>query len=237
MGNKIMKLDDIKSVMQFLQQPTVKIAEALTGILASDFKDWKLSAGKIVQATIKGSLLTQLGSEIKKYREEGKIKEDYLESDLNRASLKELLKFIDEETPDEIRFKAMKSIFLSSLGKGDEALAHELLQICKKLSSMEIMILSTNYNVVKGAAKPRTPGIEWGANKGIGYWAQVISEQIGHNLPEIILQYEDNLIELKLISDRDRPDTTRIASNFIPTSYFRLTPLGYKLCEFITKYE
>ena len=97
--------------MKFLQEPTVKIAEALTGILASDFKDWKLSAGKIVQAVIKGSLLTQLGREIEKYQEEGKIKEDYLESDIDRASFKELLEFIDEEVPDEIRFKAIKSIF------------------------------------------------------------------------------------------------------------------------------
>ena len=237
MKDKITKLDDIKSVMQFLQQPTAKIAEALTGILASDLKDWKLSAGKIIQATIKGNLLTQLGREIEKYRQEGKIKEDYLESDINRASLKELLKFIDEEAPDEIRFKAIKSIFLSSLGQCDEVLAYELLQICKKLSSMEIMILSVNYNVVKGVANPTATGITHSATQ-IKYWAQIIAKQIGHNLSEIVLQYEDHLIELKLISDRHYPiDRTRVTENFDATPHFRLTPLGYKLCEFITKYD
>lgn len=95
MKKEIIKLDSIKSVMQFLKQPTIKIAETLIGILASDLKDWKLSTGKIVQATIRGNLLTQLGREIEKYREEGKIKEDYLENDFNRSSFKELLKFID----------------------------------------------------------------------------------------------------------------------------------------------
>ncbi len=237
MKKEKIKFDDVKGVTQFLQQSTAKIAEALTGVLSSDLKDWKLSAGKIVQSVIKGNLLTQLGRELTKYREEGKIKEDYLESDFNRASLKELLRFIDEEAPDEIRFKAMKSIFLSSLGQDDEVLAYELLLICKKLSSMEIMILSVNYNVVKGVAKPTATGITHSATQ-IKYWAQIIAEQIGHNLSEIVLQYEDHLIELKLISDRHYPiERTRVTENFDATPFFRLTPLGYKLCEFITRYD
>lgn len=234
---EITKFDDIKSVMQFLKQPTIKIAEALTGILTSDLKDLKLSAGKIMQAAIKGNLLTQFGREIEKYQKEGEIKEDYLESDINRASFKELLQFIDEEAPDAIRFRAMKSIFLVSVGNGDGVLTHEFLQICKQLSSMEIMILSANYNVVKGTAKPTTPGITLSATQ-IKYWAQIIAEQIGHNLSEIVLQYEDHLISLKLISDRHYPiDRTRVTENFDATPYFRLTPLGYKLCEFITRYD
>src|SRR5947207_2639040 len=111
MKDKLIKLDSSKNVMNFLQQPTLKIAEALTGLLVSDKTDWKLSAGKIVQATIKGRLLTQLGRELKGYIKKGQIKEDYFASNNNRASLSELLKFIDDEVPDEERFKAIKSIF------------------------------------------------------------------------------------------------------------------------------
>ena len=40
------------------------------------------------------------------------------------------------------------------------------------------------------------------------------------------------LIELKLITERKSD-----GSLFEPTQYFRLTPSGHKLCEFITKYE
>ena len=57
MGKKLtnINLGNVKSVMQFLKQPTLEIAEALTGILASDLKDWKLSAGKIIQSIVKGN--------------------------------------------------------------------------------------------------------------------------------------------------------------------------------------
>lgn len=234
--NNLLKIDDAESLMKFLQEPTLKIAEAVTGILASDVKDWKLSAGKLVQATIKGKLFTQIGKEIEKYREEGKIKEDYFETDMNRASFKELLKFIDEETPDEIRFKAMKSIFLSSVSKdineGDEELAYELMQICGKLSSGEILVLKASWDIVNNRI---SPNISSGVSHGLGdtrMWLSFIAQQIGHGIPSLVEVYEDTLIELKLITSRKSD-----GSIFGPTQYFRLTPLGYKLCEFITKYE
>lgn len=241
MKEEIIKLDleNPASLMQFLQQPTLQIAEFLTGVLVSDKKDWKLSAGHLIQATIKGNLLTQLGNEIKKYQDDGKIKENFLESDINRASFKELLEFIDSETPDEVRFKAMKSIFFASLNKNsDEVLAYELMKICRKLSSMEVQILVANYNITIGNSKPVPHGIEWGSNRGVLYWATTIAEQVGHHIPEVVLQYENHLSELKIISDRHYPvNTTQIVNDFEPTKYFRMTDLGYKLCEFITKYE
>ena len=115
MKNKdLIKLDNEKSMMQFLREPTIKIAEAITGILIYEQKNWKLSAGKLVQAAIKGNLLTQFGREIEKYCNEGKIKEDYFATHKNRASLYELLKFLDEKVPDDELFTAIKSIFFSS---------------------------------------------------------------------------------------------------------------------------
>lgn len=234
-------LENPASLMQFLQQPTLQIAEFLTGVLVSDKKDWKLSAGHLIQATIKGNLLTQLGNEIKKYQSEGKIKENFLETDLNRASFKELLEFLDSEAPDEVRFKAMKSIFFTSLAENDEELlAYELMKTCRKLSSMEIQILVANFNITVGKSKPVPHGIEWGSNRIISYWASNIAEQIGHHIPEIIFQYEEHLITLQLISRKRYPQvqiTNLVATEFEPTKYFRMTDLGYKLCEFITKYE
>lgn len=238
---KVAKLDleNPENLMQFLQQPTLQIAEFLTGVFASDKKDWKLSAGHLIQATIKGNLLTQLGNEIKKYQGEGKIKENFLESDINRASLKELLEFIDSETPDEIRFKAMKSIFFASLANNsDEIFSYELMRICRKLSSMEVQILIANYNIVIGKSKPVPHGIEWGSSRRIRYWAENIAEQIGHGMPDMVMAYENHLTELMLISGKHYPlETTQIVEGFEPTNYFRMTDLGYKLCEYITKYE
>ena len=187
-------------------------------------------------------MFTQLGREINKYVEEGKIKEDYFATNLNQQTLSELLKFIDTEVPDEERFKAIKSIFFASVSKdsaeNDEILAYELIKICKDLSSMEILILSANYAVVNNTGRSLTRGIEWGSNRGVSYWAQIISEKTGHNLPEFVFQFENHLMNLQLISLRQfMQNNTELTNYFMPTPYFRLTPLGYKLCEFMTKYE
>ncbi len=56
-------------------------------MLASDKNELKLSAGRLVQASIKHKFLTQLGKEIKEYRGKGKIKEDYFATHKEQASL------------------------------------------------------------------------------------------------------------------------------------------------------
>lgn len=240
MGKKdLIKLDDEKSVMRFIQKPSAKIAEALTGILSSDAKDWKLSAGKIVQSVIQGNLLTQLGREIKKYREEGKIKEDYFSTHKNRASLYELLKFLDEEVPDEELFVAIKSIFLSSISKkatkDDEMLAYEFLKTAKKLSGTEVLILKANFEIARD--KESIP--DRASVMGIrvrSAWRKVIARQMGYrDLDSIVLKYERNLESLGLIAPRGELD--RLQSSFELTLKFRLTETGYKFCEFMTNYQ
>ena len=229
-NKELINLDSEKSVMKFLQQPTVKIAEVLTGILASDMKDYKLSAGQIVQASIKGRCLTQLGKELEEYREKGKIKEDFFESDKNRMSLYELLSFIDNDVPDEERFRAMKSIFLSSVSKDakkeDEEMAYEIMQICKRLSSGDLIILKAVYNLVQKNEHNNGLG-------GVKDWLDIIAQKIGHSISSLVEVHEERLMKLKLIGDRRYSDK----SGFMKTKYFRLTELGYKLCEFISKYK
>lgn len=232
---KLLKLDNVKNITKFLQQPTIRIAETLTGILISNTKDWKLSAGRLVQAAIKGKFLTQLGEELKKYKEEGRIKEDFFANDKNRASLYEILNFIDKEAPDEERFKAMKSVFLSSVSKDatqrDEELAYELLAICKELSSGELLILKAACDITQGRLSPNmTVSL---VISGRNEWLDLIAKQIGHGLPALVEKYEEHLMQLKLISGKKYQD----GSGIEPTPYFRLTSLGYKLCEFITKYK
>lgn len=231
-------LENPASLMQFLQQPTLQIAEFLTGMLVSDKKDWKLSAGHLIQATIKGGLLTQLGNEIKKYQSEGKIKENFFETDINRASFKELLGFIDSETPDEIRFKAIKSIFFVSVAKkNDEMLAYEFLQTAQKLSSTEILILKANFEIAKGViSKDATEeGLKDGTHNRLA-WMRTIARQMGYgDLDSVVIKYEGNLESLGLISYRHAVD--RFQNEFVPTSRFRLTEIGYRFCEFMTLYE
>ena len=71
-GNALIKFDDVRNIINFLQQPATKMAEFLTGLLVSETKDWKLSAGRLVQASIQWKLFSQLGKEIKDYIDKGK---------------------------------------------------------------------------------------------------------------------------------------------------------------------
>jgi hypothetical protein len=218
------------------------MAEAITGILASDQTSWKLSAGKLVQAAIKGKLLTQLGRELEGYRAAGKIKEDYFATHKNQASLYELLKFLDEEVPDEELFAAVKSIFFSGIRNAaesyDEALAYEFLQTGKKLSGTEILILKANYEIAQGKLAGPV-GTPVGHIPGIidrQTWRVIITKQMGYgNLDSIVGKYEEHLEDLGLISRRH--DIDRARNDFHPTQKFRLTEMGYKFCEFITNYN
>ena len=200
-----------------------------------------LVVAKVGQA-IAGYFVTKFVSEYKARVHDSELKSENFATEKPALILTDLLRIIDDGKIDEERFRAMKSIFFMATEKNtlreQEEMAYRFFQIAKELSGEEILILSANYSVVEGTAKSRIKAIEWGANSRRDYWAQIISEQIGHSFPEIILRYENHLIELKLISSNEDSDRVGITQlNFKTTSYFRLTQLGYELCKFITKYK
>lgn len=233
MSKKLLNLPNPKDLVDLLQQSPIKIAEFLTGFLASSTGDWRLSAGRIVQASIKFNLLTQLGKEIQEYIKKGRIKEDYYVTNTNKSSLNELLKFIDKEVPDEERFKAMKSIFFSDISTDADArqeeVAYQFLLLCKKINSMDILILRTCYKIYLGED---LVNVNTGIN-AFGDWVNTVSEKIGYGLPELASASDPKLVELGLLSGRTYSDKSGIRTG----KEFRLTTLSIKLCEFITKYE
>lgn len=239
MANKKMKTGaDKKSIVK----TALEIAPLAIQLFDPEIASNPLSVVAKAGRAIATYFLAKFFSEYKTKVDECELKIKDFTTEKPALIFTDLLKIIDEAKIDEERFKAMKSVFYIAAEKDapreQEEMAYRLFQITKQLSSEEVLILSANYNVVKGTSKPTAKGIEWGTAKEVNYWAQIIAEQIGHNIPEIILQYENHLVELKIISDRDYPgDRTRVVHRFLPTSHFRLTPLGYKLCEFITKYD
>jgi len=233
-----MLVKDFSGLAKFLQQTTIELSEAITGFLSSDTNDKKLAAGHIIQSIFKGNLINQFGRELNNFREKGLIKEDYFATHKQQATLVEFLKFIDSgETPDEERFKAMKSLFFYSISKEatekTEKDAYEMMQICKELSSMEVLILKANFNLVIGTAKSHAGKNVSKRTNTRATWFITVANELGYDFPEIVERHEKHLMELKLISEIDNPSRNAM----IPTDYFRLTTLGYKLCEFITKYD
>ncbi len=244
-SKELIEIETKSGIIQFLEQPAVKIAEVLTGIFASNKTDLALSAGRLVQASIKFKLFTQFGRELKGYIKKGKIKEDYFATDKNQASLHELLKFIDEKVPDKEWFKAMKSIFFTSISKestqSDEEFAYEFLRIGKHLSGSEILILKVAFEISTNQIKKNVLVSSTSNNLNItraDTWFEMIARQIGHGMPDLVARYESNLMDLKLITGRIQPHNYNVPSEtFEKSDNFRLTSLGCKLCEFITQYE
>jgi len=235
-NNSLIKLNSLSDVKDFLSKPTLAVAEALTGILAKSGvlpESYIFSAGRIVQSAVKGRLLTQFGKELNKYREEGKIKEDYFATHKNQATLLEFLKFIDGDIPDEEMFSAIKSIFFCGVSEDadskKEEVAYQLLLLCKKLNSNDILILKACYRIYTGED---LEGVNTGINS-FGDWVNVISNKIGYDLPELVSAEDDKLVALGLLSGRTYSDKSGIRVG----KEFRLTSLSIKLCEFITKWK
>lgn len=226
-----------QGIIEELKNPQTFTATA-TGIAVSDKREWILSAGKLLQATIGGSLFKQLGEELGEYSEKGQIKKNFVESSYNQSCLLELLKFIDEEAPDEERFGAMKSIFLISVkpdtSKDGEVLAYQLMQICKKLSSAEILILKAAYAIANGHLAPGVVNMELNASPmGAIAWCSIVAKQVGHNITGLVEHYDQHLMDLRLILERTYSDKSGINKG----QHFRLADLGYKLCEFISNFQ
>src|SRR5437764_6325149 len=93
--------ENADELAKFMDEPVSAIAEAMTGWLAAGPKAWMMMTGHIVQATLKAKLLQQVSREIKELRDKGKIPDDFADKKYGFQSWVELLKAIDDETPDE----------------------------------------------------------------------------------------------------------------------------------------
>ena len=240
---KELNLTKTQSVLDLLKQKPAQIAGVIAALLASDKKDLILSSGRIVQGVLSGQKLSQLGREIEEFRRKGMIDNNCFSNEKNRDTFYDLLKFIDEGALGEELFRAAKSIFFSTITADtktkDEVLAYQMFQICKKLTGEDILILKASFDIVKNNGGKVSVGSQSPIPRGSSLeWAREVSKKIGHGILEIVRNREEHLENLNLIAQREQiPSHTRPQDAFLQTPYFRLTPLGYKFCEFITKYN
>ncbi len=230
-NDKLIVIDDQNQLIAFLQQPTVAIAEGLTGIL-TDPGHIRLAAGKVVQAALKGKLFEQLGRELRELRASGRIKEDYFATHNQQATLQDLLKFIDENPPDEEVFKALKSIFFCAIEHNavlaDEPKAYQYLQVCKRLDSGAILILKTSWQHQQASAtylEDKLPPNQHDMNSSL--WAGHIASKV-HLPRELIELHAKKLLELNLFS--------KSGGHHVVMKDNRLTSFGLELCDYISRY-
>ena len=225
---EIIPLNDPKSLAEFLEQPKIKIAEAITGGLEAGVPGLIVAGARIVQGAIKGDMLRQIGREINVLVEKGKIKEDYVAQKYGFQSLRDILEFIDSEAPDQERFLAVKAMFFAvnsvDAVEGEALLNYELFQITKKLTGSQLLILKVSYEIRKKGEQ---------LDSSAEAWLKFIAERVGHNVASLIEKDESVLIDHRLLTIRVYNDQSGIRGG----KGGRLTDLAVKLCENLEKYE
>lgn len=236
MGKDAKKEGKVKKVkddtLSIVRRTHKTLTEGLTGILSSKPQEWMLSAGYILQRTRASELLKTFLKEWEKYREKGRIPDDYLKTEQHKECLLEILDYLDKALPDEITFSALKKIFIvastEKISARDSLLPQHYIRIIRKLSPGAILVLTTTYLIAKE-----------GRPKGLAQltyarlWLDKISERSGLQYRELVENYEDELIKCNLITGRQHIDRSRV----IYGNHNRLTDLGLNLCTYIDNYE
>ena len=207
------------------------LIEGLTGIAASSKKEWILSISHMFQKMRGGQFLSQLLKEWTKYRKNGKVKDDYQFTEQHKACLQELLEFLDKDSPDEVRFRILKQLFLVAASEEasdrDSFLPLQFMKIARSLTDGEIILLTTIWQI----AKERNG--EYEQHYGAQRWLQEVTDASGMRHQELIEIHEQGLMNKRLVTPRQLSDSSGVKVK----PFFRLTNLGYEFCEFIEKYE
>lgn len=224
--------EDPRSLAQLLQQPTVKLAEVLTGVMAVGKQGLGVSLGRVASAALQGKMMHQVYNEVQNLIKEGKLDKDYASSKYGFRSLVDLINFIEEETPDEDQFNAVKTFFFAvgAVDSDEKQKAYflYLLRQVRQLSSSQLMILSISYDIHKKGDSL----VKMLNGRSHGEWLKFIAERMGHNSTALVEKEEDGLISMRLLSKRAERDQSGITDQNA-----RLTDLGLAICKVIDEYS
>ena len=81
------------------------MVELMTGMVVSGKDDFKLSTGHVLQGALKHQFLRTLLDEIESHREKGHIKDEDFQTKQGQVCFMEMLNFLDEDNPDDIRLE------------------------------------------------------------------------------------------------------------------------------------
>ena len=221
------KTNDQTSML--LRETAKGLVEGLFGLAASDRKDLILSLGYLFQRARSGTFLNALAQEWDRLREKGRVKADYVSSEQHQECLQEMLDFLDRDSPDDLRFRMLKAIFLGAATETqsdrDSVLPQQYMSICRTISSGEALVLQATFAVAeRGDATPSTSARDW---------LQTIGKESGLVSHELVNIHEQKLITKNLLIRRVNTDGSGVALG----NHYRLTSLGMAICRFIKAYE
>lgn len=169
-----------------------------------------------------------------RFREKGKIKEDYIKSDQHKSCLKELLFALEDETLDEKRFEVLNKIFLvastEEISNRNDPLPLEYLRKCRNLTAGEILVLVSEY---KHVMESNMLSRKEDNSIPVENWLEYSAKRSGLVHQELVEEHEMELINKHLLNQRSG-DKNRYV---ILKKKGRLSDLGFGICEYIKKYD
>lgn len=207
-----------------------KFVPGITTFVKMDRGNFIQSLSNIVQRQRKEGWLRAFLIELNALCEQGKVKEDYIATEQGEECRQELLDSLDKDKPDKEKFDAMKKIFLKAASAPSTEWANpqpqQLLRICRTLNAEELIILGTAYRLYKTRPREEVEKSGRGADQWPGYIAGASQNLISAGVVDF---YEDDLIQKKLIGDRDHSDRSGVRL----AHQCRLTNLAIELCEYL----
>lgn len=229
--SKSLELSPLDKVVR--NPTTIGVLEFLTGLSVTAFDkpaDLIGSVGHLVQSLFKRDSLNQLYEEVQKYRQKGRITDEKLNSKYGRIIFTELMQTIDDENLDKDKFEALKNIFLKSVNldtdEHKQMLAYQYFQVCKGLSSLDILILKTAYDIYLLANGRNYLNINHGGEQS---WLKEIAGRLG--LPEELVT-QSRIKNSGLSQDHS---AMIFESNAGTVNGHGLTKLGIEICKYITE--
>jgi hypothetical protein len=213
-----------------IKDTTCSIFAGLTAIVANEPKENILSASRIFQGFVKGRVLEQLRVEWDELKEKGKIKDDYESTSQHRDCLLELLKILDNDCPDELRFQTLKKIFLTAatekVSDRNSLLPYQYLKLCREMTSGEIIVLQTIYKLTSQPDIKRE-------NNSAAVWLRAVADASGLIHTSLVEIHEAELMKKYLLTGRLHGDRSGVECK----PHYRLTELAYDFCKFINDYS
>ncbi len=232
MTGNLPAIQDKNFTSKFLGKILKNTADGITGTFVTERKEHILAANRIFQGLLNGNFIQTVKTEWDDLKSKGRIKDDYEHTEQHHACLKEMLDFLDQDGPDKTRFEFMKKIFLMAATENVEnresLLPQQYMNLCRKLSSGDIFVLLTTYAVSKTDWKDKR-------SRSLRTWLDKIKIESGLKDRELVELYERNLIEHKLLTDRNT--RVRPQGEVEQGEHCRLTDLAINICKYIEAYD
>ncbi|HEX7343158.1 MAG TPA: hypothetical protein VF398_02780 [bacterium] len=199
-----------------------------TGAIGTEKLQLLMIPGRLVQAVRNKTFVEQLAGEFEELLKKGRVRKDFEHSEECQASLQQLLAALEEPPVDDMKFRALKSIFIATATTGTtkDVPPQLILNIARTLSSGELIVLATAFRIVRD-----DPGLGEKLHGVADAWVAQIARVSGIGLTGLVEHYESLLASKNLVNHRHQSDRSGLKMG----KHFGLTDFGLRLCELMQR--